>query len=614
MVALMFLGLNLQPASASDIPNHDMLSTLQERLLAPESCLPECASIAAAFVNVAQDEIYLSMQIDTLAPVAVPIPGRSAYWQADQVFVNQMPAKGLTWQNDTLMVQLDKGHHTVMVYGRAFNMDKVSLDFPLIPHRVDVTAPNWFVEGLDNQRLTGKTLDLLRREHNAQNDNNTTFEPFVRVIRHLNLGLTGEVTTEVVRVAPVAGSIQLNIPLLAHEAVTTSGMVVQNNQVQVNFAPHQREVTWQSTISDYNDLTLLAPDAKNWVEEWRVNISPIWHPTITGIPVLSQTQYKEWQLQWQPWPSESVHIQLNRLPALKGSTLTIDQVNLLTRSHDRGSVVSMQALLRSTLGGQHTLVLPQDANISEVRINGVEQVLQNENNELILAISPGDNWVDMTWQTTNSQSIFMHTPKLEWGSPTYNVNLGINMPDDRWILALGGQGYGPALLYWIWAVGAIILAVVLGKMSNTPLKTWQWLILLLGLSILTPFLGLWVIVALVSCSLYTKFIVSVPKKLHRLVQVLLGILMLAALIILIYAMIHGLRDMPDMHLLPSVLNTGLHADYVWFQDISMETWPRAWIISAPLWVYRGLMLLWSLWIVITAIQLLVKTNVLNKKH
>ena len=81
-------------------------------------------------------------------------------------------------------------------------------------------------------------------------------------------------------------------------------------------------------------------------------------------------------------------------------------------------------------------------------------------------------------------------------------------------------------------------------------------------------------------SLYTNLL-SVSVKLRRLVQVLLGLLLLAALIILVYAMIHGLRDMPDMHLLPSVLNTGLHADYVWFQDISMETWPRAWIISAP---------------------------------
>jgi hypothetical protein len=603
IVALMFLSINSNPLEANEIPDPLLLDTLKERLLEPDSCLPQCASIGAAFVNMPHDEIYLSLQIDALAPVAVPIPGRSAYWQADQVFVNQIPASGLSWQNDTLMVYLDKGHHTIMVYGRANNMDKVSLDFPLTPHRVEVTAPGWFVEGLDNQRLTGNTLDLLRRERDEQASGTSSFAPFVHVIRELTLGLSGEVTTTVERISPVAGPIQLSIPLLAHEALMTPGMIVQNNQVQVNFAPHQREVTWQSTITDYNDLTLFAPATENWVEEWRVKISPIWHPTITGIPVLAQTQYDSWELQWQPWPTQSVHIQLNRLPAMMGSTLTIEEINLLTRVQDRGSDVSMQALLRSTLGGQHALVLPSDANIRSVKVNGVEQVLQTENNKIILAVGPGNNWVDMNWQSPQSLGIFTRTPMLDWGSPTYNINLGIDLPQNRWVIALGGAAYGPALLYWIWVLAAIILAIVLGRMNRTPLKTWQWLVLLLGLSVLTPFLGLWVVVALIICKFYHR---------HRLMQILSGVLGLTAVVILVYAMIHGLRDMPDMHLLPSALNTRMQADYLWFQDISMQNWPRAWIISLPLWVYRGLMLLWSLWVVMTAIQLLVKTNIFSK--
>ena len=53
---------------------------------------------------------------------------------------------------------------------------------------------------------------------------------------------------------------------------------------------------------------------------------------ITGIPALSETQYEDWHLLWKPWPGQSVHIQLTRLPAIIGSTLTIEQVNVLTRS------------------------------------------------------------------------------------------------------------------------------------------------------------------------------------------------------------------------------------------------------------------------------------------
>lgn len=612
LLAVLFLGTATTPGYAQDIPDAELLNTLKERLLAPQDCLPQCASIGAALVNVVHDEIYLSLQIDALAPVAVPIPGRFAYWQADQVFVNQLPAQGLSWRDDTLMVQLDKGHHTVMVYGRAHDMDKVSLEFPLNPYWLEVTAPDWFVEGLDNKRLSGNTLHLLRRDKGSQNEMVTAIQPFVRVIRSLSLGLTGEVTTTVERISPVAGAIQLNIPLLAHESIITQGILVQNNQAQISFAPHQKEVTWQSTLANFNDLTLLAAETNSWVEQWRVKISPIWHPTITGIPALYESNVQQWQSQWQPWPSQSVHIQLNRLPAMPGPTLTIDQVNLVTRASARGSEVSMQALLRSTLGGQHTLILPKEAILQSVRVNGVEQVGQN-NNEVVLSFGPGNNWIDLVWHTAQSVGLFTRTPLLDWGMPAYNINLGLDLPSDRFVLALGGAGYGPALLYWIWAMGAIVLALVLGKMKNTPLRVYQWLILLLGLSLLTPFLGLWVVVALVLLSLYDKFIAFVSVRLRFVTQFFLGVLLLVALAILIYAMIQGLRDMPNMHLLPSALGSTLNADYVWLQDFGMKTWPRAWIISLPVWMYRGLMLLWSLWVVITLLRLVVKANFLNRK-
>ena len=53
-------------------------------------------------------------------------------------------------------------------------------------------------------------------------------------------------------------AMQLNIPLLAHEAVTTLVLLCKIIRCKFYFAPHQSEVTWQSTISDFNDLTLLA--------------------------------------------------------------------------------------------------------------------------------------------------------------------------------------------------------------------------------------------------------------------------------------------------------------------------------------------------------------------
>ena len=35
----------------------------------------------------------------------------------------------------------------------------------------------------------------------------------------------------------------------------------------------------------------------------------------------------------------------------------------------------------------------------------------------------------------------------------------------------------------------------------------------------------------------------------------------------------------------------------WFQDRVAETYPRAWVLSVPLWCYRALMLAWALWLI-----------------
>ncbi len=83
-------------------------------------------------------------------------------------------------------------------------------------------------------------MHLLRREKDGNNEINTAIQPFVKVIRSMSLGLTGEVTTRVERISPVAGALQLTIPLLAHESVTTQGIVVQENQAQFFCASRKR--------------------------------------------------------------------------------------------------------------------------------------------------------------------------------------------------------------------------------------------------------------------------------------------------------------------------------------------------------------------------------------
>ncbi len=599
-LCVMILG-HLPTAEANDIPDPALLETLQTRLLAPPQCMPHCASLTQAVVHVNADELHLVVQVDAAADVAVPIPGRAAYWQPEEILVDNMPARGLFWQDNTLMVQLEAGMHTIAIKGTLADIDKLSLEFLLPLHWLDVETQGWFVEGIVDHQLLGNSLQLVRKERQIA-QGVASVAPFVRVVRTLNLGLEGTVSTRVERIAPAMGAIQLAIPLLPHESVV-SAMRVQNNRAQVYLNADQREVSWQSTLSNFNDLTLLAPQTAEWVEEWEVLIAPVWHPTITGIPALQQENDTVWESRWKPWPLQSVHIQLVRPQAMAGQTTTIEEVNLLTKAHPRGQEVSMQAMLRSTVGESQTLILPQDARITQVRVNGVAQLQAGGSNTLILPLSPGNNHLDIAWQRDEKLGMLTRTPIIDWGMPAYNITLGLDLPADRFVIALGGSGYGPAVLYGLWVIGAVILAIILGKVIHTPLAIGQWMGLTVGLSLVTPMLGLWVVIAIVLLSVREKLTQACNRHLAKGIPIVLYGFVLVAVLVLFYAIIQGLHGVPHMQFVASALNTSMQADYVWIQDLAMKVWPRAWIISLPLWVYRLVMLVWALWIILLLLRL-----------
>jgi hypothetical protein len=62
---------------------------------------------------------------------------------------------------------------------------------------------------------------------------------------------------------------------------------------------------------------------------------------------------------------------------------------------------------------------------------------------------------------------------------------------------------------------------------------------------------------------------------------------------LVWAVSQGLLGYPDMQ----ITGNGSTSQFLsWFADRSGNELPTAWALSVPLWVYRGLMLLWALWL------------------
>ena len=145
----------------------------------------------------------------------------------------------------------------------------------------------------------------------------------------------------------------------------------------------------------------------------------------------------------------------------------------------------------------------------------------------------------------------------------------------------------------------LILAVGLGRSNLTPLKTHHWVLLSVGIATVNLYIvaliALWLILLAKRGTM-----TSLPSPLaFKWMQVGLFGLSLFALGALLSSIPFGLLSSPDMH----ITGNGSSAYYLrWYQDHSDSQFPQAWVISLPMWSYKLVMLLWSLWLAAALLQ------------
>jgi hypothetical protein len=178
-------------------------------------------------------------------------------------------------------------------------------------------------------------------------------------------------------------------------------------------------------------------------------------------------------------------------------------------------------------------------------------------------------------------------------SPAVNVTLALRLPQGRWVLFTGGPRIGPVVLFWGVLLILAGLAAALGRLRLTPLKTHDWLLLGIGLSLAQ----IWVLVLvagwLLALGLRRQLPTQTPRRRFNLVQVALAVLTVAAGAGLIGAVSQGLLGAPAMQIMGNG-STGTLLN--WYQDRGGPTLPEVWAFSVPMWIYRALMLAWALWL------------------
>lgn len=584
------------PAQAAEFPSAELLEQYRQRLLEAPRCVPHCAALASAELRIRDERLWLSLGWQALHEGAVPIPLTGPGETPSELRLDQRLAA--LWQQDgKAWLLLPAGQHRAELSWPLSGLDSLDLHFPLTPARLRVELPGWEAVGLDGERLSGDTLQLLRRRELTGGGERgqpaaAELPAFVEVRRRLSLDIDWTLTTSVTRIAPASGGFSLRLPLLPGEQLQDSELEVSDGQVRLDFAAGEQGLQWRSRLPIGSEVRLQQGDWQQASEIWEIAVAPIWHARFSALPELASGEAGI--RRFQPLPGEALAIEVSAPAALPGATAAVDSAQLTYRIGQRAGEAELQLRLRSTRGGQQVLQLPAEAELLGVEIQGQSHALRLDQGRLQLPLLPGEQALQVRFRLNQPIGLSSQLPSVDLGAASANITSRIELPAERWVLWASGDGRGPALLLWPQLLLMIALAAVLARIA-TPLRFRHWLLLGLGFAAVSWWAALWVVGWLLLLHARERHAGAWTATRGRFIagQLLLLLVSLSALLCLLAAIPYGLLGQPDMQ----IVGDGSAAQSLqWFLDRSSGLLPSAYVISLPLWLYQGAILAWSLWL------------------
>ena len=590
---VMLLALLLVNNASAQMPSPEMLQQLRERVLSLRPQDPQRAEIPQVRLKLQGHRLEMEVEIHASEIVAVPLPGKLPSWSpltvSDAVTLRH---EGYLW------VLATPGVQTIKITGLIPPGAEWQWSFLLKPRQVQIDAAGWTVTGMKPNGVPEDQVFFVEQNRSTSTEaayDQKDFFPVVRIERELELGLIWQVRTKVKRLSPTGKAISLSVPLLAAERVMSAGMNASQGRIEVRFGAGEEEVSWESELAPVPDLTLKSEASESWVERWILTASPVWNVHHEGLAPVYETSQAQLVPVWTPWPGESVKLTVSRPEAVQGATTTIHQARQVTRLGDRQHSTQLTMQVQASLGEDFRLELPAEASISSLRVRGQELPVRREGNSVILPVRPGDQEISLGWKTPGTLSLRMPTDAITLPVMASNITTTVHMPASRWLLWASGPMRGPAVRFWGLSVAAVLLGFILARIKLSPLKGYEWALLMLGFMQLPLFIG----AAVVLWFFLIAWRGSSPSAVKaagvfNLMQIILAGASLIALLCMLAVVHQGLLGKPEMFVTGYGSSTSV---LQWFQDRTADgSLPRPVVISVSIWVYRALMLDWAMWL------------------
>lgn len=604
---ILLVGLALagspQDGFAQHYPPKYLLDDLEKRLIAPPDCAPQCVSLDEGVIQTSKEGMSIGFSAYAAADVLLLLPTSREGWNVSDIQVDGSKDIAARRHEGNLAVLLTKGHHIVSVSG-ALEGDVASVSLPSPIHNITTTGDHWQLSGLVDGRIPSGTLSLRATSRVRQEESNTLIldpiAPFFVVSREFGIGTQWRMITRVTRLAPKQGPTSVEVPVLKFERPLTANINFKEGRALLQFADRQREIYWESTMEPMSSMQLVAAPGDRYVETWRLLPSAIWRVDYKGVPPVKEPS-GEGSLQpyWKPWPGEQLDIQFTRPAGVEGPTYTVEEAQLAFQASKSIQQSTLTLKILAGIGQNYVVGLPADARVVSLSRNDVPLNLP-ESNRVSITLQPGEQTVAIGFEQDGEAGWISETPKVDLPGGASNITLTYSLAEDRWPLYLSGPDIGPAMLYWgvfcVIVLGAALLTFLARRLqADLPIGLIGWLLLGIGLSTVNSY-GVLAVAVLFFILAFRDRINpdSMSRLTFNLMQVALAIWTIITLVTLVSAIPLGLLSSPNMIVTGN--NSWSHL-YNFFQDrAAQDAFPSATVLSVNLFVYRVVMLAWSLWL------------------
>ena len=596
-------ALESQPASARPdssaglYPSQELLDQLEERLFSPHECQEKhaCALLQMVKVSGNSQTLTLDLEIHAAQKSSIALPVISGA-SLSKIF----PDKTLFRKDDKGVVRalVEDGISKMKLNYALTGSTAPSVSFPT-PAQLVRSTPDWQINSasspVESMTVTyASALPSQKKETKAEESVQSFNAPLFFETRKEIWFEPNEIRaqTTLVRLSPTAQPASAEILLIPGELPMDSNTApTENGKLRIEWPAGSASTSFVSKITQSEALTLTAPQNLSEKQTWMIYINPRLIAKFDGLrPIVAALNDV---LVFMPYGGETLKISATTPKSADGNWLAWDKISSVSTLSETKRIETLQFFGRNSVAGKATLKFDEQSKIESLRVNQNAQAQYNfDKGVLIVDLPPGENHLEIQLLVKKEISTLTSAPQIDLGTASANLSWKLILPSDRWILWTGGALMGPSVLLW----GALILiALGAGLLPRLIKSPWApnslgWIIFTIPLALQS--LSLIALPILAALFLYAKEKLQLRDswvKNWNTYQSLLMIVWLFAAVSLLSGIYGGLLGHPN-----SMISAGPNGGLSWYHDLAKEHFIGAYVVSAPLWLFRTIMMIWAI--------------------